>query len=130
MLLAALQNVTMRYAPQVVLRDVSLQISSGQRLGLIGPNGSGKTTILRLLTGREQPTEGNAVLSRNVRVGYVPQHVSFDDSRTVMEHVLADHRELEAALRRQEQASGEHSHRSQHHEMPLATDYYSAAVTV
>ncbi len=36
MLLAALQNVTMRYAPQVVLRDVSMQISSGQRLGLIG----------------------------------------------------------------------------------------------
>ncbi len=107
MLLAALQNVTMRYAPQVVLRDVSLQISSGQRLGLIGPNGSGKTTILRLLTGREQPTEGNAVLSRNVRVGYVPQHVTFDDSRTVMEHVLADHRELEAALRRQEQALSE-----------------------
>ena len=51
MLLVSFQNVNKRYITETVLEDVSFQISTGQKLGLIGPNGSGKTTILRILLG-------------------------------------------------------------------------------
>ncbi len=98
MLLAGLQNVTKRFGAQVVLRDVSFQVSSGQKIGLIGPNGSGKTTILRLLLGQEPPSEGNAVLARAARVGYVPQHVEYDDEETIDDCILREFRELKARL--------------------------------
>jgi len=103
MLLAGFQNVTKRYGAQVVLQDVSFQISSGQKVGLIGPNGSGKTTLLRILTGKEPPSEGNAVADRGTRIGYVPQHVEYDDDLNVMDCLLGEHRRLTADLREQEE---------------------------
>ena len=103
MLLASLQNVTKRYSIETVLKDVSFQISSGQKLGLIGPNGSGKTTILRILLGQEPPSEGYAVLAKGVKVGYVPQYVEYDDSDTVLDVILTEHRRLAVALRKQEE---------------------------
>ena len=103
MLLAALQNVHHAYGDQTVLRGVSCQVSTAQKLGLIGPNGSGKTTMLRILLGTEQPLEGTTHLSRNVRVGYVPQYVDYDDNATVMDQVLADHRRLAQTLRAAEE---------------------------
>ena len=103
MRIASLQDVMKRYGVQTVLDGCSLQIASGQKLGLIGPNGSGKTTILRLLVGLEPPTEGLAARARGARIGYVPQHVEFDEGETVLDRVLAEHRRLAAALRKQEE---------------------------
>ncbi len=103
MLLASLQNITKRYVVQAVLKSVSFQISSGQKLGLIGPNGSGKTTILRILLGQERPSEGTAILAKGVRVGYVPQYVDYDENDTVLGYILAEHRRLTSALREQEE---------------------------
>jgi len=103
MLLASLQNVTKRYSVETILKDVSFQISSGQKLGLIGPNGSGKTTILRILLGQEPPSEGHALLAKDARVGYVPQYVQYDDNDMVLDVILAEHRRLAAALRGQEE---------------------------
>ena len=103
MLLTSLQNVTKRYSIQSVLQDVSFQISTGQKLGLIGPNGSGKTTIIRILLGQEPPSEGVAVLAKGIRVGYVPQYVEHKENDTVMEYILADQLRLSAALRELEE---------------------------
>jgi ATP-binding cassette subfamily F protein 3 len=102
MLLANFQNVSKTYGAQAVLRGVSFQINSGQKLGLIGPNGSGKTTILRILVGQEEPSDGNAVTPRGVRIGYVPQHVEFQGDLTVSECILREQTRLSEALRREE----------------------------
>ena len=109
MLVASLQSVTKTYGTQVVLQGASLQISSGQKLGLIGPNGSGKTTILRILLGQEPPSDGAAFLARGVQAGYVPQVVAYDDHETVSECLLAEHTRLSAALREQEERLAEAS---------------------
>ena len=103
MLLASLQNVTKRYGVQPVLQGASMQISTGQKLGLIGPNGSGKTTILRILLGTEPATGGSVFVDKGARIGYIPQYVEYEDNDTVLDHVLADHRRLSEALQQQEE---------------------------
>jgi ATP-binding cassette subfamily F protein 3 len=103
MLLARLENATKIYGTHTVLDGASLQIGTGQKLGLIGPNGSGKTTILRLLLGSETVTDGFAGLTSGTSVGYVPQYVEYDPRRSVMQCLLARHEELAAAVRRCEQ---------------------------
>jgi ABC-type Mn2+/Zn2+ transport system ATPase subunit len=72
--LIRLENVTVRYAAEPVLVDVSLSIRAGSFIGVVGPSGSGKTTLLRVLTGQVQPASGRVVRrDGGVRVGYVPQ---------------------------------------------------------
>ena len=99
MLLASFQNVTKRYVTEIVLQDVSFKISTGQKLGLIGPNGSGKTTILRILLDQERPSSGHVVLTKGVKVGYVPQYVEFDEEDTVLHCLLVESEKLADALR-------------------------------
>lgn len=103
MLLASLQNITKRYGVQTVLQGVSFQISSGQKLGLIGSNGSGKTTILRILLGQEPPSGGIVTLVKGTKVGYVPQYIEHNEDDTILGYILAEHQRLVAALRQQEE---------------------------
>ena len=102
MQIASLQDVNTHYGTHPVLMGVSFKISSGQKLGLIGANGSGKTTILRVLLGQEPPTAGSAVVSPGVKVGYVPQHTEPDEDATVTDWLLAEQRDLLADLQREE----------------------------
>jgi ATP-binding cassette subfamily F protein 3 len=88
---------------RVLLRDVTLQVNSGDKLGLIGANGCGKTTLLRILLGLAAPTAGSVMLADDVRVGYVPQHVTVGDDVTVADYVLAECRERGACLRTAEE---------------------------
>lgn len=102
MLLASLQDVTSHYGIQEVLKGVSFTVSTGQKLGLIGANGTGKSTILRVLLGQAPPSDGQVVLSRNVSVGYVPQVVEYEEEETVLHRVLGEHHHLARDLREQE----------------------------
>ena len=102
MQIANLQNVNTYYGAQAVLEGVSFTINAGEKLGLIGANGSGKTTILRVLLGRETPTKGTVSLASGVSVGYVPQHVERNEDVTVMEWLLRDYQVLSDALQLQE----------------------------
>ena len=65
------------YGSQTLFDGASLQMSPGERLGLMGRNGHGKTTLFRLIIGAEEPDEGTIELPRNYRVGYLEQHISF-----------------------------------------------------
>ncbi len=104
MLVANLNNVTAQYGSQQVLKGVSFEIGSEERLGLIGPNGSGKTTMLKILLGEDVPSEGNVHIASGVRVGYVPQYVDAGDEELVMDWLVAEYVALENELRRTEQA--------------------------
>ncbi len=102
MQIANLQNVNSYYGAQAVLQGVSFTINAGEKLGLIGANGSGKTTMLRVLLGQEKPTMGSVTLPSGVRVGYVPQHVERTEDVAVMEWLLRDYQVLRDALQLQE----------------------------
>jgi ATP-binding cassette subfamily F protein 3 len=86
------------YGIQPILQNISLSISSTERIGLIGPNGCGKTTLMRILAGFEQPDSGTVVFTRpNLRVGYLAQGLEFDPDQTI-QTILSLHSVSEATL--------------------------------
>ena len=102
--IANLQNVTTHYGAQPVLKGASFEINPGQKLGLIGANGSGKTTILRVLLGQESVTGGSVYLDPGARIGYVPQHVDHDTGEAVMSWLLSEYRPVADTLHAQEES--------------------------
>ncbi|MBI4789543.1 MAG: ABC-F family ATP-binding cassette domain-containing protein [Chloroflexi bacterium] len=85
---ARLDNVTQYFGAQMVFAKLSWEIYHDARIGLVGPNGAGKSTILKLLAGENEPNEGAVLLTRSVRVGYLPQEPEFDLTRTVIEEAM------------------------------------------
>jgi len=72
------------YGLKPILQDVSFSISNNERVSLIGPNGCGKTTLMRILASIEQPDSGTIVSTRqNLRIGYLAQGMDFDDEQTL-----------------------------------------------
>lgn len=81
------QNLFVRYNEQVVLDNASLSIHEGDRIGLVGRNGSGKSTFLRILAEVLQPDQGTVARRRGLRVGYLPQEFALDPALTVEENI-------------------------------------------
>ncbi len=88
MLLSA-EHITKTYGTRSVLDDVSLYLEPGEKLGVIGVNGTGKSTLLRILAGAEEPDGGSVSRDPNVRLDYLPQSPDFDPANTVLEQVFA-----------------------------------------
>ncbi|MGB8213099.1 MAG: ABC-F family ATP-binding cassette domain-containing protein [Anaerolineales bacterium] len=79
-------HLTKAYGIHTVLQDITFTINSGDRLGLIGPNGCGKTTLMRILAGQEKPDSGIVAYTRpNLRFGYLPQGFELDPALTIAE---------------------------------------------
>src|SRR5450755_885180 len=87
--LLSAQGLSKSYGPRPLFTDISLDLRTGERVGLIGPNGAGKSTLLRVLAGLETPDAGTVAGRRTGRLGYLAQQDTFDLDRTVRE-VLAD----------------------------------------
>ncbi len=78
--LVALYDVGMRFQGHDVLTGVNLQIDPGEIVTLIGPNGAGKTTLVRIILGLQQPTSGQRVIKKGLRIGYMPQKLHIDET--------------------------------------------------
>ena len=98
----ALSGVTKRYADHVVLDRVDLTISPGEKVGVIGDNGVGKSTLLKLLAGVESPDNGEVRFVAPGGVGYLTQALELPADATVQDAVdlaLAELRQIEARMR-------------------------------
>jgi len=82
-------NVTRQHGPQILFRDASFQILPSTRTGLVGPNGAGKTTIFRLITGEEQPDQGEISRPSQTVIGYFSQEVGEMAGRSALAEVMA-----------------------------------------
>ncbi|MBO9523712.1 MAG: ABC-F family ATP-binding cassette domain-containing protein [Nocardioidaceae bacterium] len=87
--LVNLEKVSHSFGVRVLLDDVSLGVGEGERIGIVGRNGDGKTTLLNLLAGRLEPEQGRISRARGLHLGYLDQRDLLDDSHTVREVVLA-----------------------------------------
>lgn len=86
-MLINLDNVTFYYSDRLMLKNVSLSVHKGDKIGLVGANGTGKTTLLNVMCGLLTPDEGKVTVTRGVRVGYLKQNSGLDKSCTVMEEM-------------------------------------------
>ena len=90
MLLTA-EHLYKNYGSRQLLEDVTLYLNPGDKVGLIGVNGTGKSTLLKVLAGREDPDEGRVSLDPNVQLAWLPQTPVMDDDNTVMAQVFQDY---------------------------------------
>ncbi len=81
-------GVSKSFGGRTLFEQVSLQLTSGERLGLVGRNGSGKSTLFRLILGEMEPDSGSVVLPRNYRVGHLEQHLKFTQPNILQEACL------------------------------------------
>src|ERR1700730_6264305 len=88
-MLFRLSDVHKSYGTQDVLRGASLQINSGEHVGLVGRTGAGIATIFRLINGEETPDKGEVIRARGMRLGLLAQHIHFEAGSTVHESALA-----------------------------------------
>ena len=92
-----LEKVTKSYGVRILLDEVSLGVAQSERIGIVGRNGDGKTTLLNLMAGRETPDSGRVSLSRGLHIGYLDQRDLLDDTHSVREVVLAGKQDHEWA---------------------------------
>ena len=87
-IIARLTNVSLERGGRMLFENVSMNFTSGMRLGILGRNGLGKTSMLKLLLGELQPTKGEVRIGERVEMNYIDQHrTSLDDSKTVVEDI-------------------------------------------
>jgi ATP-binding cassette, subfamily F, member 3 len=91
-----LQNIRYSIGPRALFGDVDWVISPGSRCALVGPNGGGKTTLIKVALGEITPDAGARVLSRGSRLGYLPQEAAERFEGTVLERALEAHRQVRA----------------------------------
>ncbi len=84
----ALSRVSKQYGKQVLFVDAGFQLNPGEKVGLVGPNGSGKTTIFRMIAGEEFPDEGDVSIPKKLTVGYFRQDVEEMSGRSVLDEAI------------------------------------------
>ena len=77
-------NLSKSYGKKTLFENISLNINRGEKIGLIGPNGTGKTTLFYLILGQVEPSSGEVSVNKNTYIGYLPQEAHFSSSRTVL----------------------------------------------
>lgn len=86
--LITLENITKSYSEKILVNNISLGINEGDKIGLIGVNGTGKSTLLKIIACVEEADSGNITKPNKVRIEYLPQNPYYDESATVLEQVF------------------------------------------
>ena len=104
--LLSANEIRLSYGYQTLLDGVTLAVSAGEKVGLVGRNGCGKTSLLKILTGSQPADSGDISLRRALRVGYLPQEFELDPELSVHENIAAGAADVVEAIRRYEQGEG------------------------
>jgi ATP-binding cassette subfamily F protein 3 len=107
MILVRLDRVTHGFGARTLFEDLSLRVGDDARVGLVGRNGTGKTTLLRILAGTVQPERGTRSVSLRVRVAMLDQKINPDGEETAFEHAREAFRELLELMEREEAVRAE-----------------------
>ncbi len=89
MAIVTLRDIHIAFGMEIVLDKLNLQLHAAEKVGMVGANGSGKSTIFKLIVGRIKPDMGGLIKQRALRIGYLPQEATFGKDRTVIEEMHA-----------------------------------------
>ena len=95
-------NITMRFAHQLLFENINLKLDKGKRYGLIGANGAGKTTFLKILSREIEPTSGNISVENGLRVGVLSQNQYAFEDYTLKDAVMIGNKRLYDAIKEKE----------------------------
>ena len=107
MALLKVNGLCKEYGLQTLFGDASFEVNPNDKWGLVGVNGCGKTTLLKILVGEEKASRGSFFFAEDVKVGYVPQNVVCDKETRVLDFLIAEHQKTEQELRLQEKKLSE-----------------------
>ena len=88
--LVTIEHLTKSYTERLIFDDTDFSINEGEKIGLIGINGTGKSTLLKIVAGLEEPDNGTVVRGRNLDMRYLPQNPKFTEGDTIIESILRD----------------------------------------
>ncbi|MCX5707745.1 MAG: ABC-F family ATP-binding cassette domain-containing protein [Candidatus Omnitrophica bacterium] len=96
-------NLSKNYGKKILFQNISITINNGEKIGLIGPNGTGKSTLFSLLLGETEPSSGDVQVNRNLRIGYLPQESSFHSEHTVLSELTEGDKTIVALKKEKEE---------------------------
>jgi ABC transport system ATP-binding/permease protein len=99
----SVENLSKSYGIKVLFQNISFGINKGERTALVAGNGTGKTSLLRILSGKDTADSGNVIYRRDIRIGYLEQEPDFDAEKTVMEEVFRSDNPMLAAIKEYEE---------------------------
>ncbi len=98
----SIENVSKTYGEKQLFQKLSLTIQEGEKIGLIGINGTGKSTLLKIISGIEEPDEGTFDHSKDYRITYLSQNPSLEQNLTILEQVYKSDAEIMRVIREYE----------------------------
>jgi ATP-binding cassette subfamily F protein uup len=102
--LLSAENISKSYSEKQLLNNINLGINEGDKIGLIGVNGTGKSTFLKILAGVEQADEGRVIVANSISIEYLSQNPSFDTEATVLEQIFRGSSPIMKLIREYEEA--------------------------
>ena len=116
----SINDLTVSFGGFTLLDSINFHISDGEHIALVGKNGAGKSTILKLIMGVESPTEGRILKPQDITIGYLPQIMEYSKDRSVIDEAMTAFADMFAMQDRMEQINTE---------LATRTDYESAGTT-
>ncbi len=104
MILLNIENISKRYTEKILIDSINFSLNQGDKIGLIGINGTGKTTLLKLLAGIEETDSGRIIRANNINIEYLPQNIAVDPKAKVIEQVFKGTSENMKTIRKYESA--------------------------
>ncbi len=107
-------KLTKSFGANLLFEDISFTINKAEKVALIAKNGTGKTTLLKIMTGKESPDSGKIVLNKDARLGFLPQEPNFDGNKTVIEQVFSSSDSLITAVKEYNRAMESQDEKAMH----------------
>ena len=82
------EHISKDYGDKVIFDDISLGIHEGDKIGIIGVNGTGKSTLLKIIAGLEEADQGEVICANGIRISYLPQNPEFSGNPTILSYVM------------------------------------------
>lgn len=89
MALLRAQNLRLSFSDRLLFENISFDVENRDKIGFIGANGVGKTTIFKILSGQLQPAQGDVFVAKDIQIGYMEQHAGVEKDRTVYSELLS-----------------------------------------
>ncbi|MDY8137847.1 ABC-F family ATP-binding cassette domain-containing protein [Aquimarina sp. 2201CG5-10] len=100
----SVENIAKSFGERVLFKDISFGINEGQKVGFVAKNGTGKTSLLNIIAGDEEPDEGQVVYRKNLKVAFLPQEPNLDPKLTIEQTIFASDNETLKVINRYEKA--------------------------